>query len=57
MAKAERISPRISGSSQRARCAGLAKRCSSSMLPLSGALQLKTSATQGRRPMASASGA
>jgi hypothetical protein len=36
---------------------GLAKRCSSSMLPLSGAWQLNTSAAQGRRPMASASGA
>ena len=45
------------GSSQRSRCAGEAKSCSSSMLPLSGALQLKTSAAQGTRPMHCAKGA
>jgi hypothetical protein len=36
---------------------GVAKRCSSSMLPVSGALQLNTSAAQLSLPMASASGA
>ena len=57
IAKQERMSPLSSGSSQRARCGASAKSCSSSMLPLSGALQLKTSAAQGTRPMVSASGA
>ena len=57
MAKAERISPFSSGSSHCVRCCALAKRCSSSMLPVSGALQLKTSDAQCRRPMVSASGA
>ncbi len=57
MAKAERISPFSSGVSHWLRCAGVAKRCSNSMLPVSGALQLNTSAAQGRRPMVSASGA
>ena len=57
IAKAERIWPCSNGTSQRVRWAGVAKRCSSSMLPVSGAWQLNTSAAQGRRPMASASGA
>ena len=57
IAKHERISPSSNGHSQRSRCAGVANRCSSSMLPLSGALQLKTSEAQGMRPMISASGA
>ncbi|MCY1545951.1 hypothetical protein D9M68_819220 [compost metagenome] len=57
MAKAERISPSSSGTSQRARCCGVANRCSNSMLPVSGALQLNTSEAQDTRPMISASGA
>ena len=57
MAKQERISPSSSGSSQRARCSGVANRCSSSMLPVSGAEQLKISEAQWTRPMISASGA
>jgi hypothetical protein len=57
IAKHDRISPRSSGASQRSYCAGEAKRCSSSMLPVSGALQLKTSEAHGSRPICSASGA
>ena len=57
IAKHDRISPASSGSSQRSRYIGVAKSCSSSMLPLSGALQLKTSADHGTRPMISQSGA
>ena len=55
--KHERISPSSSGRSQRCFCSGVPKRCSSSMLPVSGALQLKTSEAQGMRPMISAIGA
>ena len=57
MQNAERISPASSGSSQRCFCSGEPKWCSTSMLPVSGALQLKTSGANGTRPMASATGA
>ena len=57
MAKAERMVPSSSGFSHCSRCCALAKRCSSSMLPVSGALQLKTSGAQCRRPISSARGA
>jgi hypothetical protein len=57
IAKAERMSPRAAAAAATAPLRMVAKRCSSSMLPVSGALQLNTSAAQGRRPMASASGA
>ncbi len=57
MAKAERISPLSRGSSQSLRCCSVANICSTSMLPVSGALQLNTSDDQGTRPMISASGA
>ena len=57
MAKDERIAPSSSGFSHCSFCAGVAARCSSSMLPVSGALQLKTSDAQSMRPMISAQGA
>ena len=57
MAKAERISPFNSGSSHCSRCAGVANMCNNSMLPVSGALQLKTSEAHSTRPMISARGA
>src|SRR5690606_39694883 len=57
IAKADRISPSSSGRSQRSYWAGVAKSLSSSMLPVSGALQLKTSADHGTRPISSAIGA
>jgi len=57
IAKQERISPCSNGVSQRSACSGVANRCSSSMLPVSGALQLNTSEAHGRRPTISASGA
>src|SRR3954466_14167185 len=50
MEKQERISPRSRGSSQDLRWSGVAKRCSTSMLPVSGAEQLKTSLLQKYRP-------
>ena len=43
IAKQERISPLSKGTSQRSRCSAVANMCSSSMLPVSGAEQLKTS--------------
>jgi hypothetical protein len=46
MQKAERISPASSGASQRACCAGVPYMCSTSMLPVSGALQLNASLAQ-----------
>ena len=55
--KHERIVPSSIGFNQRSRCAGVANRCSSSVLPVSGALQLKTSEAHGMRPMISAIGA
>jgi len=57
IAKQERIAPCSSGVSQRSVWSGVANMCSSSMLPVSGALQLNTSEAHGRRPMISASGA
>ena len=40
IAKPERISPSSSGRSQRSFCSGVPNRCSTSMLPVSGAAQL-----------------
>jgi hypothetical protein len=57
IAKHERIVPSSSGAIHWRACAGVAARCNSSMLPVSGALQLNTSDAQGTRPMISASGA
>ena len=57
MQNAERISPASSGLSQRARCSREPKCSSTSMLPVSGALQLNTSLAISERPMRSASGA
>ncbi len=57
MQKAERISPASSGTSQRSCCSGEPKCSSTSMLPVSGALQLHTSLAISERPMRSASGA
>ena len=57
IAKAERISPLSSGSSQRSCCSAVPYRTSTSMLPVSGAEQLNTSGAQGERPMISQSGA
>jgi len=57
IAKQERISPCSSGLSQRSVCSSVANMCKSSMLPVSGALQLNASEAHGRRPMISASGA
>ena len=57
IAKHERIVPSSSGTSHCSRCAGVANRCRISMLPVSGALQLKTSEAHITRPMISASGA
>ncbi len=57
IAKAERISPLTSGASHEAFCSGVAKCASTSMLPVSGALQLNTSLAHSTRPMRSASGA
>ena len=57
MAKAERILPSSRGSSQRFLCSSLPYRSSTSMLPVSGAEQLKTSGAMGERPMTSQRGA
>src|SRR5262249_59631105 len=57
IAKQERISPAKSGRSQRSFCSTLPYRTRTSMLPVSGAEQLKTSGAQGDRPMISQSGA
>ena len=57
MQNAERISPRSSGASQRSCCSALPYWTSTSALPVSGALQLKTSGASGERPICSASGA
>src|SRR5258706_551298 len=54
---AERMRPSSSGLSQRCCCSGLPYLASTSMFPLSGALQLKTSLANCTRPMTSASGA
>ena len=55
--KAERISPASSGSSQRFFCSGVPYSESTSILPVSGAEQLKISDAHEIRPMISASGA
>ena len=57
MQNAERISPARSGFSQRCFCAAEPYFTSTSMLPVSGALQLKTSGAIEERPVISARGA
>src|ERR1022692_3149238 len=57
MQKAERMLPSSSGSSQRRFCSSEPKCHRTSMFPVSGALQLQTSAAIKERPMRSASGA
>ncbi len=57
MQNTERISPASSGVSQRAFCSSVPYFQSTSMLPVSGALQLKTSGAMKLRPISSASGA
>ena len=54
IAYAERISPASSGSSQRCFCSGVPTRSSTSMLPVSGAEQLKTSDAIGFLPSSDA---
>ena len=55
IANALRISPSSSGSSQRSFCSGVPNRCSTSMLPVSGAAQLVASGASARdRPVTSA---
>ncbi len=56
MQKAERMRPARSGSSQRSFCSGVPKCQRTSMLPVSGALQLKTSDATKLRPISSARG-
>src|SRR4029077_10210095 len=51
MAKHERISPARSGLSHRSFCSGVPYRASTSMLPVSGAEQLKTSGAIALRPI------
>ena len=58
IANAERISPASSGRSQRSLCSSVPNCVSTSMLPVSGALQFIASGARcGERPMSSASGA
>ena len=57
MQKALRISARSSGSSHCALCSSVPYLSSTSMLPVSGALELKTSGARNERPIASATGA
>src|SRR5262252_9772457 len=57
IAKHERISPASSGFSHRSFCSGVPYRANTSMFPVSGAEQLKTSGAMGLRPMISHSGA
>src|ERR1035437_6483874 len=57
MQNAERISPASGGVSQRSFCAAEPYFTSTSMLPVSGALQLKTSGAIEERPVISAKGA
>ena len=57
MQKALRISPRSSGSSHCSRCSSVPYWSSTSMLPVSGALELKTRGARNERPIASATGA
>ena len=54
MAKAERISPASSGSSHCFFCSGVPTRSSTSMLPVSGALQLRHSEASGFLPSSAA---
>ena len=53
MAKAERTAPSTTGRSQRSFCAGVPTFSSNSMLPSSGAAQLKASGPKIERPIAS----
>ena len=57
MQKAERISPARSGLSQRSFCSTVPQCHSTSMFPVSGALQLKISGAIRLWPVASATGA
>lgn len=58
IAKAERISPASSGSSQVLRCSSVPNSFSTSMFPVSGAAQLRAGGARcGLRPVISASGA
>ena len=57
IANADRISPSSSGVSQRCFCSSVPNWCSTSMLPVSGALQLHASDAIRVRPKISASGA
>ncbi len=57
MQNALRISARSSGSSHCSRCSGVPYFSSTSMLPVSGALELKTRGARNERPIASATGA
>src|SRR5258708_14243257 len=57
IAKHERISPASSGLSQRSFCSRVPKRARTSILPVSGAEQLKTSGPISLRPIISQSGA
>src|SRR5207249_11772741 len=57
IAKHDRIVPVSRGSSHRAFCSGVPYRPSTSMLPVSGGEQLKTSGANGHRPMISQRGA
>ncbi len=54
MANAERISPASSGSSHCCFCSGVPTRSSTSMLPVSGALQLRHSDASGFFPSSAA---
>src|ERR1700756_4489773 len=57
IAKHERISPASNGFSHRSFCSGVAYRVRTSILPVSGAEQLKTSGAIALRPIISHSGA
>ena len=57
IAKQERISPRSKGLSHCSCCSGVPYRAKTSILPVSGAEQLNTSADQSARPMISHNGA
>mmetsp|Transcript_35749 Transcript_35749/g.78549 ORF Transcript_35749/g.78549 Transcript_35749/m.78549 type:complete len:204 (+) Transcript_35749:813-1424(+) len=57
IAKADRIRPSSSGVSHCSFCAAVPNMCSTSMLPVSGALQLNTSGARSDLPISSANGA
>ena len=57
MRNTERIRPSSSGSSHRSFCSSEPYLSSTSMLPVSGALQLNTSGARNERPVCSATGA